>query len=123
MRPLRCTAIAFAVASLSQAAPTLVSMPPAQAAAAVSRTTPVSTSSVIGPALPAASERATDPPSSGIAPTTVLSTTFLGDHVPAWVQADPMPSDRRVDGVVLGPTNRFPALGNDEGFGDCSVVA
>ena len=73
----------------------------------------------------ASAERAMDPPSSGESPAlTTSSKTASRADVPTWLQhMDKRTGNRRIDGVLLGPNSDFPALGNDRGISDCTVVA
>lgn len=80
--------------------------------------------SITSPTL-VASERALDPTSSGVLPITGTTMSINGDrNIPEWLRdATPARVARRSYGVLLGPSDRFPALGNDQGIGDCTVVA
>jgi hypothetical protein len=119
----RCAWLAVALTIFAPGT-SLVAATTGASAAVTSHATPVGNSSVSSPNLVAA-ERALDPKSSGVLPITGAPKSANADsNIPRWLRdAQTAKGDWRSYGVLLGPSPGFPALGNDQGIGDCAIVA
>jgi hypothetical protein len=118
----RCTSLALAFTCLG-AIPLVNAVSSVEASAAtVSQTAAASAPSAVSSA---ASARSDDPTSSGVLPTMAASVrSHHTTNIPTWMRrALPEKNDQLTDGVVLGPTSHFSALGNNQGIGDCAIVA
>ncbi|HEY5273375.1 MAG TPA: hypothetical protein VIJ34_09090 [Acidimicrobiales bacterium] len=122
MHRIRCTSLAVAFTVFGSGI-SLLTVTGGASAAVIRQTTPVGISSITSQTL-VASERALDPTSSGVLPVIGATRSINDDDIPKWLRdAAPVLGDSRSYGVLLGPSDRFPALGNDQGIGDCAIVA